>query len=142
MLLQLEILGEKFIILWQIGMPVNQVYLNCYHTKIETPASHLKIFVYFSNWLRLILKRALVLFFCKGFCSAVKIRIMSWYCICLFDEIQTLLDTRVCTSVNHKLNVIHVWTGLVQENAHAIGKSTIFLSIFSSSFSFKEMLDN
>ena len=142
MLLQFEILRKKFIILWQIVMPVNQDYLNCYHAKIETPASHLKIFVYFSNWQRLILKRVLVLFFCGDFCSEIKTRIMSWYCNCLFNEIQTLLDARVRKSDNHKLNVIHMWTGLVQEYAHAIGKSIIFLSIFSSSFSFKEMLDN
>ena len=59
-------------------MPVNQDYPNYYHIKIETTASHQKIFVYFSQRQRLILLRVLLLFFFSGnFCSEIKTRIMS-----------------------------------------------------------------
>ena len=141
MLLQFEILGDEFIILWKVRMLVNQDYPNYYHIKTEMTVIHLKIFVYFSQRQRLILIRVL-LFFCRDFCSEMKTRITSWYCSYFFLEIQTLLDARVCTSDNHELNVLHMWTRLVQEYAHAIGKPFTFLSVFSSCFNFKHMLNN
>ena len=144
MLEQFEILGDEFIILWKVRMLINQNYPNSYHIKTETTVIHLKIFLYFSQRQRLILIRVLVLFFffCRDFCSEVKTRITSWYCNYLFNEIHTLLDARVCTSDNHEINVLHMWTALVQEYAHAIGKPITFLSVFSSCFNFKHMLDN